>query len=82
MKVDLLRIDPKGEERQVAGVAAVRAARDAAAWRSAIDAVRSAATGGSNLVPPIVAAVEARATLGEIADALRQVFGEYRDSHA
>ena len=82
VKVDLLRIDPKGEERQVAGVAAVRAARDAAAWRSAIDAVRSAATGGSNLVPPIVAAVEARATLGEIADALRQVFGEYRDSHA
>ena len=40
------------------------------------------ATNESNLVPPIVAAVEARATLGEIADALRQVFGEYRDNHA
>jgi methylmalonyl-CoA mutase N-terminal domain/subunit len=58
------------------------AARDAAAWKSAIEAIRTAATGGSNLVPPIVAAVEARATLGEIADALRQVFGEFRDSHA
>ena len=41
-----------------------------------------AARGGTNLVPPIIAAVEARATLGEIADALRRVFGEHRDIHA
>jgi methylmalonyl-CoA mutase N-terminal domain/subunit len=41
--------------------------------------VERAGAGGENLVPPIVAAVEARATLGEIADALRRVFGEYTD---
>jgi methylmalonyl-CoA mutase N-terminal domain/subunit len=80
--IDLLRIDPEGEQRQVASVQAGRARRDAAVWKSSMDAVRAAAGGGANLVPPIVAAVEARATLGEIADALRQVFGEYRDSNA
>jgi methylmalonyl-CoA mutase N-terminal domain/subunit len=41
--------------------------------------VRTAAAGSDNLVPPIIAAVEARATVGEIADTLRQVFGEYRE---
>jgi methylmalonyl-CoA mutase N-terminal domain/subunit len=82
VSIDLLRIDPEGERKQLSGVAAVRASRDAAAWRTAIDAVRAAAKDGSNLMPPIVAAVEAHATLGEIADAMRQVFGEYRDSHA
>jgi methylmalonyl-CoA mutase N-terminal domain/subunit len=57
----------------------VRAARDLSAWRSAIDAVTAAARGSDNLVPPIVDAVEAQATVGEIADALRSVFGEHRD---
>jgi methylmalonyl-CoA mutase N-terminal domain/subunit len=42
--------------------------------------VEQAARDGSNLVPPIIAAVEAHATLGEIADTLRRVFGEYQDS--
>jgi methylmalonyl-CoA mutase N-terminal domain/subunit len=60
-------------------VAAVRAGRDGASWRRAIDAVEAAARGGSNLVPTVLAAVRARATLGEIADALRRAFGEYRD---
>jgi methylmalonyl-CoA mutase N-terminal domain/subunit len=63
-------------------VQALRRARDAAAWKSALDAVESAARTSTNLVPPIIAAVEAHATLGEIADALRRVFGEHRDSHA
>ena len=44
-----------------------------------IDAIERAARDGSNLVPPVLAAVEARGTLGEIADALRRVFGEHRD---
>ena len=48
-------------------------------WRAALDAVAATARGGGNLVPPIVAAVEARATVGEIADTLRAVFGEYRE---
>jgi methylmalonyl-CoA mutase N-terminal domain/subunit len=80
-KIDLLRIDPAGEARQAAAVAAVRASRDARACQTAIDAVEQAARNGSNLVPPVLAAVESHATLGEISDALRRVFGEYRDAN-
>ena len=79
--IELLRIDPAGEARQAAAVAAVRAGRDRAAWRAAIDAIERAARDGSNLVPTVIDAVEARATLGEISDALRRVFGEYRDTN-
>ena len=49
-------------------------------WRASLAAVAQAARGGSNLVPPIIAAVDAHATVGEIADAMREVFGEYRDT--
>jgi methylmalonyl-CoA mutase N-terminal domain/subunit len=79
--IKLLQIDPEGEKRQAEAVAAVRRDRDAAAWRGAIAAIESAASGGGNLMPPVLAAVEARATLGEIADALRRTFGEYRDAN-
>ena len=77
--IALLRIDPESESRQVAAVRELRRTRDAAAWRQSIDAIEQAARDGSNLVPPIVAAVLARATLGEISDALRRVFGEHRE---
>ncbi len=79
-RIDVLTIDPELEARQVARVRNVRATRDAASWRAAIEAVASAARGTDNLVPPIVHAVEARATVGEISDALRGVFGEYRET--
>jgi methylmalonyl-CoA mutase, N-terminal domain len=62
-------------------VAAVRAGRDAAAWTKTIETIEQAARDGSNLVPGVIAAVESRATLGEISDALRRVFGEYRDAN-
>jgi methylmalonyl-CoA mutase N-terminal domain/subunit len=77
--IPLMRIDPQGEALQVANVQSVRASRDAAAWRESIDSVEAAARSGANLMPPVLAAVEARATLGEIADAMRRVFGEHRD---
>jgi methylmalonyl-CoA mutase, N-terminal domain len=77
--IDVLAIDPEVERRQVQRVQAVRQSRDPAAWRSALDAVGRAARDGGNLVPPIVEAVEARATVGEIADTLRAVFGEHRE---
>ena len=77
--IPLLELDASAEARQAARVASVRAARDADAWRTALDAVAAAAAGDANLVPPIIAAVEARATLGEIADTLRGVFGEHRE---
>jgi methylmalonyl-CoA mutase N-terminal domain/subunit len=75
--IDLLRIEPESERRQIERVRAVRAARDAPAWQRAIDALEGAARGSSNLVPHVIAAVDAHATLGEISDALRRVFGEH-----
>jgi methylmalonyl-CoA mutase N-terminal domain/subunit len=61
-------------------VRAVRAGRSEHEWQEAMRAVDAAARGGDNLVPVIIAAVERKATLGEIADAMRRVFGEFRDS--
>ena len=75
----LFHVDPEVEARQIARLRAVRASRDADAWREALAAVSRAASDGSNLVPPIVAAVEARATVGEIADTMRTVFGEFEE---
>jgi methylmalonyl-CoA mutase N-terminal domain/subunit len=76
----LFRHDPEMERQQVERVRAVRAARPAADCAAALDAVRVAASGSDNLVPPIIAAVEARATLGEISDTMRRVFGEFEES--
>ena len=76
--IETQRIDPQIEVDQSARVAALRAARDPEPPRAALAAVERAARDGTNLVPPIVAAVEALATVGEIADTLRSVFGEYR----
>ena len=78
--IDTLAIDPAIEPRQVERVRAVRAGRSAAAAQAALTAVQQAARDGANLVPPIVAAVEAQATVGEIADALRVVFGEFEET--
>jgi methylmalonyl-CoA mutase, N-terminal domain len=76
---DLQRIDPATERGQVERVRRVRFGRDSAAWQRSLDALGEAAAGDTNLVPPIIAAVEARATLGEISDALRVCFGEHRE---
>ena len=59
---------------------ALRAKRNQAAWKNAIDMIRDAARSGENLMPRIVDAVEARATVGEISDAMRTVFGEYQET--
>jgi methylmalonyl-CoA mutase, N-terminal domain len=77
--IELLRIDPESERRQAEAVRAVRQGRDRTAWDVSLQAVGTAASRGTNLVPPIIEAVEARATLGEIADVLRGVFGEHRE---
>jgi methylmalonyl-CoA mutase N-terminal domain/subunit len=80
MNTPVFQIDPAIERQQIERVRAVRASRSQAAASAALDAVERAAGGSDNLVPPIIAAVEARATLGEIADTMRRVFGEYQDS--
>jgi methylmalonyl-CoA mutase N-terminal domain/subunit len=75
----LFQIDPEVERRQIERLREARASRDADTWRRALDAVAQAARDGGNLVPPIIAAVEAKATVGEIADAMRAVFGEFQE---
>ena len=77
--IEVFRVDPELEVQQVQRVQAVRASRDAATWKAALEAVRAAAATSDNLVPHIINAVEAKATVGEIADTMRSVFGEYRE---
>ena len=76
---ELQRIDPAGEREQVERVRRLRVERDGAEWQAAMDRLGEAATVGENLVPPIIEAVKARATLGEISDRLRVAFGEHRE---
>jgi methylmalonyl-CoA mutase N-terminal domain/subunit len=75
-------VDPDVERRQIERVRQVRASRSHEAWRKALLGVADTAREGGNLVPPIVTAVEAYATVGEIADTLRDVFGEFSESAA
>jgi methylmalonyl-CoA mutase N-terminal domain/subunit len=74
--IPTFRIDPEIERVQQARLTAVRTARDPAPWRASLDAIRDAARGDANLVPLVIAAVRAKATVGEISDTLREVFGE------
>jgi methylmalonyl-CoA mutase N-terminal domain/subunit len=74
----LLKVDPAVGEAQQAKLAKLRAERDSAAVEKALLELKAAATGSANLMPLIVTAVRAEATLGEICDTLRAVFGEYK----
>ena len=78
--VPLQRIDEALERKQVERLRALLAKRDRAPWQSAINAVEETARSGENLMPRILAAVEANATVGEISDAMRKVYGEYREA--
>jgi (2R)-ethylmalonyl-CoA mutase len=73
-----LTIDPAAEAEQIARLRAHRSARDAAAAALTLAELRRAAGAGENIVPPSIACARAGVTTGEWADALRQVFGEYR----
>lgn len=73
------RIDEALEQRQVERVRALRLRRDRGPWQAALRGVEDAARGQENLMPWILEAVEAEATVGEVADALRRCFGEYRE---
>ena len=78
--VPIQRIDPSLEPKQVERLRALRAKRNAETWQAAIQAVEDSARSADNLMPRILAAVEANATVGEIADAMRKVFGEYKEA--
>jgi methylmalonyl-CoA mutase N-terminal domain/subunit len=76
---ELLRVPLEVEARQVDRVRRVKKERDGARARAALARVRAAAAGGENLMPPLVDAVKALCTVGEISDVYREVFGQYRD---
>ena len=78
--VPIQNIDAALERKQVERVRALRARRDAARSKEALDRVVEAGRAGENLMPRILAAVEAYSTVGEISDAMRGVFGEYRET--
>jgi len=76
---ELLKVPLEVEARQADRVRRVKRERNGAAARAALARVRAAAEGGENLMPPLIDAVKALCTVGEISDVYRQVFGEYRD---
>jgi len=78
--VPVMRVDPALEASQVARLVAVRAARDEARWRAALARLGEAARGDVNLMPLLLDAVRAEATVGEISDVLREVFGEHTET--
>jgi methylmalonyl-CoA mutase N-terminal domain/subunit len=78
--ISIQRIDPALEPKQVERVRTLRARREPSLWKEAIASVEEAARSGANLMPKILAAVEACATVGEVSDAMRKVFGEYREA--
>ena len=78
--IPILRIDAQIERSQIARLGALRAKRDTVRAKSALAELQRRAATTENLLPAILAAVEAYATVGEISDALRRVFGEYLES--
>ncbi|WP_311173662.1 acyl-CoA mutase large subunit family protein [Halobellus ordinarius] len=78
--VDIEEVEEEDEKRQQERLTAVKAERDEEAVEATLSALRTAAAGDDNLVPPIIDAVKAYATVGEISDVLRDEFGEYRPS--
>ena len=75
----LQRIDPDLEAEQVARIRRLRETRDEVAWSSALERLSNVADSDENVMPAIIEAVKAEATLGEISDRLRAVWGEHRE---
>jgi methylmalonyl-CoA mutase N-terminal domain/subunit len=78
--IPIQRIDEALERKQIERLKALRAKRDRKPWERAIADVEDTARSGENLMPRILAAVEANATVGEISDAMRKVYGEYKEA--
>ena len=77
--IPILAMDPQGLERQVRRLEQVRASRDAGHVGQALDRLRLACQGNQNTMPPLLEAVRAYATLGEIVDVMKDVFGTYEE---
>jgi len=78
--IPIQRIDEALERKQVERLRALRIARSRDEWETAMSRVKEAASGGNNLVPAVIEAVEKNSTVGEIANVLRSVFGEHRET--
>jgi methylmalonyl-CoA mutase N-terminal domain/subunit len=78
--IPTMRVDPEIERSQAGRLHALRARRDPAPSHTALEEIERRARGNENLMPAILTAVEAYATVGEISDALRRAFGEYQES--
>ena len=78
--IPLFRVDEALERKQVERVRALRARRERESSEAALGRVEAAARSGQNLLAHIISAVEAYATVGEISDTLRKVFGEYKET--
>ncbi len=78
--IELLRLNEDLERQQVERLRELRARRDRGPWEASLKAVEDAAHSGANLMPAIITAVESYATVGEISDTLRRVFGEYKEA--
>jgi methylmalonyl-CoA mutase N-terminal domain/subunit len=76
--VDILKVDPESERRQLERLAKFKGARDQAEVDSRLAAVRGVAEAEGNLLPPIKEALRSRASIGEVCGAMREVFGEYK----
>jgi methylmalonyl-CoA mutase N-terminal domain/subunit len=79
-EIPILEMDPEGERRQVARLKKLRQERDNGATGEALDRLRLAAQGSENTMPWLLAAVRSYATLGEIMDVMKEVFGVYEES--
>jgi methylmalonyl-CoA mutase, N-terminal domain len=75
--IELQRIDPGGERRQIERTERIRAERDPAAWEAAVAAVRQAAGSDANILPPMREALRAGVTIGELCGVLREAWGVY-----
>ena len=79
LTIPLLRMDPEGEKRQIKRLKDLRESRDSIKYGQTLARLRRAAEGDENLMPYILDAAKAYATLGEICDVMREVFGEYEE---
>jgi len=78
-EIPVLKIPPEVERQQVARLNRTRKDRTQLKVRNSLDEIQKAAKNGTNLMPPILQAVKSYATIGEICDVLREVFGEYKE---
>ncbi|MEC8076887.1 MAG: methylmalonyl-CoA mutase family protein [Candidatus Thermoplasmatota archaeon] len=79
VEIPILEMDPEGFERQCRRLKNLRSSRDKARHEASLTAIEKAAEGEENLMPHFIEAAKAKATLGEMCDVLRGVFGEYRE---